>query len=448
MKYEFINTSVFNGLVVKELKDDIEYIIISDVKEKSNRITDFAVKEPDSKNKYVNCDGIGVDTSSNKAVAINTDVLTNTNTYTAKQQQSIADSTKKSDVTKTDSIIQRADTDGAWKRALEILFYEFLQLFVPDVHILIDTGIEPESKETELNELLVNSENIKRIVDKLVKVKLKNGDNVYLLIHIEVQSQVKTYKQQLQFAARMYEYHKLLSSKFTEHNHINIGVLINSTGAAVNINSIDKSTDKAKIDSLESTKHQNLDYLIYKIQNVLQQETTYKFPVVHLAKWLEHKDDLKVLAHSNPFAIIVLYQLVALKHPIKKTRNNAKIELITLTRKYNYTNKLLRELIYLIDMMIVLPESLNIEFYNEVKAMGTEVQERFVSIFERMGIRKGLEKGLVDGKIDMFLSMLRYKFNAVPTEIVELIKSANIEQLEAWSLKIFNAQTINDVFDK
>ena len=46
-------------------------------------------------------------------------------------------------------IVQRADTDGAWKHALEILFFEFLQLFIPDIYDLIDQSTEPESKETE-----------------------------------------------------------------------------------------------------------------------------------------------------------------------------------------------------------------------------------------------------------------------------------------------------------
>lgn len=382
---------------------------------------DFAIKEPDDNSGYI--------TSNNR---------------TSNRNDAVKSSKNTEDITK------RADTDGAWKYALEILFFEFLQLFVPDVYDLIDRDIDPESKETELNELLINSKNTKRIVDKLVKVRFKDGGDAYLLIHIEVQSQVKTYNQQLNFAARMYEYHKMLSSKFAEYKHINIGVLINSSGAAIyspNKSKLSTQADHIKnnhkpIFSLESTRHQNLDYLIYKIKNVLIQETIFIFPVVHLAKWLEHEDKLKALAHSNSFAIIVLYQLVALKHTTKRIRNNAKIELIALTRKYNYTNKLLRELIYLIDMMIVLPENLNIEFYNEVKTMEAEVQERFVSIFERMGKREGL----VEGKIDMLLSQLNYKFKSVPEEVIEIIKSASIDQLEKWSLKLFDAQTIDDIF--
>ena len=172
------------------------------------------------------------------------------------------------------------------------------------------------------------------------------------------------------------------------------------------------------------------------------QQTTFRFPVIHLAKWLEQEDKLKALAHSNAFAIIVLYQLVALKHPTKRIRKNAKIELITLTRKYNYTNKLLRELIYLIDMMIALPENLNIDFYNEVKTMEAEVKERFVSIFERMAKREGR----AEGQVNILLNQMGYKFNNIPETVINRIKSANLEQINVWSLNLLNAQTIDEVF--
>lgn len=134
-----------------------------------------------------------------------------------------------------DKTTTSTDTDGSWKHALDIMLFEFLQLFLPKIYNQIDVSVQPESKDTELRELLLNIRPQKRIVDKLVKAKLKNGKDTYLMIHIEVQSKARTHKQQQAFAKRMYEYRKLLESKYKDQPIDNIGVLINSAGNVLNI---------------------------------------------------------------------------------------------------------------------------------------------------------------------------------------------------------------------
>ena len=381
-----------------------------------------------------------------------------------------------------------ADIDGAWKFSLEILFFEFLKMFVPRVHELIDTSVRPESKETELNELDFSFGNKKlpsdqkplskdatkikkpnkRIVDKLVKVKLKGGEDAFLLVHIEVQSRVKSYNQQLKFAARMHEYHKMLNSKFIGYKFINIGVLLNSTGPAVY--KISKYTNPSlsynfNSTFLDSANHDNVDYLIYKIKDIAHQEYSFKFPVIHLAKWLDREEELMDLAHSNPFAIIVLYQILALKHPNLLQRKQAKlqtIKILQLERRFAYSKELLDDLTRIMDRLIHLPKDLNNEFYKEVKEMGTTTEPRLISIFDLMarkegleegleqgleqGLEKGLERGLTEGQASMLIEQLTYKFGSVTDNIFDLIKSASLEQIRVWSLNLLNAQTIDDVF--
>ena len=363
-----------------------------------------------------------------------------------------------------DTGAQRTDSDGAWKYALEVMLFEFLQLFMPKMYELIDTSVKPESKETELKGLLPDSKPKQRIVDKLVKVKYKNGKSAFLLIHIEIESKANTYSQQNNFAARMYEYYTMLSSKFINQEIVNIGVLINSQGPAfnksglLNNKTLDPNASKTYFPAFErknennkkfgssvlkaelSVQHQS--FLVHEQSHPSGQMLAFKFPVIHLAKWAEREDELKVLAYKNPFAIMVLYQLIALKYKNKNKRLNAKVQIMRLGNQYGYSREMMGILLYLIDWVITLPEDLQDEYYEEVKKMETEAKERFVSIYEIMGKKEGL----AEGQVNILLKQMSHKFNNIPDAIVDRVKSASLDQIEAWSINFINAQTIDEVF--
>lgn len=378
----------------------------------------------------------------------------------------------KSDILTESDVIasSRIDSDGAWKYALETMFFEFLQLFFPDLYALLDTSFKPESKETELKELLLGLKSKQRIVDKLVRVKYKNGKSAFLMIHIEIESKANTYNQQQLFAARMYEYYTMLSSKFKNQDIVNIGVLINSHGLAMSksesltgnhlcansLRSVLLNTDQTNIEYMQnnmdnhkqSKSHQ--DFLVHKQSHPSGQELSFKFPVIHLAQWLGREDELKILAYKNPFAIMVLYQLIVLKYKNKNKRLNAKVQIMRLGNQYGYSREMMAILLYLIDWVITLPIDLQREYYKEVRKMEDEVKDRFVSIYEIIGkeegLAEGLEQGQTQGQVSMLLKLLAHKFNNVPDVVVERIKSASLDQIQTWSLNLINAQTIDEVF--
>lgn len=165
---------------------------------------------------------------------------------------------------------------------------------------------------------------------------------------------------------------------------------------------------------------------------------------------MNREDDLMDLAHSNPFAIIVLYQMLALKHHNLSQRKKAKlqtIKILQLERRFKYSKDLLNDLTRIMDRLIYLPQDLNNEFYKEVKNMETTTEPRLISIFDVMARKEGLEEGLEQGQVNMLLKLLAHKFNSVPDAVIKRIKSANLEQIEAWSLNFVNAQTIDEVFN-
>ncbi len=103
----------------------------------------------------------------------------------------------------------RNDYDSPWKEILESYFKECMAFFFPDVHLHIDWSKEYVFLDKELQQIARDAEIGKRFVDKLVKVWTFSGDQVWVLIHIEVQSQSES-----AFAGRMYTYSYRLRDQF------------------------------------------------------------------------------------------------------------------------------------------------------------------------------------------------------------------------------------------
>lgn len=84
-----------------------------------------------------------------------------------------------------------ADWDGAWKESLLGLLPWFLAMFFCKAHAEIDwrRGFEPLDKE--LQKIAPQAASGVKRVDLLFKVWLRSGEERWLLIHIEVQAQLK-----------------------------------------------------------------------------------------------------------------------------------------------------------------------------------------------------------------------------------------------------------------
>ncbi|BAU13652.1 hypothetical protein LEP3755_41920 [Leptolyngbya sp. NIES-3755] len=103
----------------------------------------------------------------------------------------------------------RADYDAAWKGGVEQYLYDFLEFFFPQIHTDIDKQRGFTFLDQELAQLAKESEVSKRYVDKLIKVWLLDGKETWLLIHLEIQSQVDA-----EFAKRMFSYHYRIFDRY------------------------------------------------------------------------------------------------------------------------------------------------------------------------------------------------------------------------------------------
>ncbi|MBD1940746.1 Rpn family recombination-promoting nuclease/putative transposase [Coleofasciculus sp. FACHB-712] len=103
----------------------------------------------------------------------------------------------------------QADYDSPWKEALEIYFTDFMAFFFPQAYADINWSQGYEFLDTELQQVVRDAELGRRRVDKLVKVWRQNGEETWVLIHIEVQSKVDA-----NFAERMYVYNYRLFDRY------------------------------------------------------------------------------------------------------------------------------------------------------------------------------------------------------------------------------------------
>jgi hypothetical protein len=102
------------------------------------------------------------------------------------------------------------DFDNNWKEAIEKHTYEAVRFFMPDLYRQIDTTRIPVFLEQEMRNLRRGTQKgRKKIMDKLIKVWLKTGEERWILIHIEVESSDKD-----GFNKRMYIYYSRAFDKY------------------------------------------------------------------------------------------------------------------------------------------------------------------------------------------------------------------------------------------
>ena len=91
--------------------------------------------------------------------------------------------------------------DSPWKEAIEEYFRECMTFFFPEIHDDINWSKGYQFLDKELGRVVREAVVTKHYVDKLVRVYRQSGEETWVLVHIDVQSQHDT-----DFAERMYIY--------------------------------------------------------------------------------------------------------------------------------------------------------------------------------------------------------------------------------------------------
>ncbi|MEY6434311.1 cytosolic protein, partial [Thioalkalicoccus limnaeus] len=94
-----------------------------------------------------------------------------------------------------------ADYDSPWKTVLERYFAEFLAFFFPEAHAGIDWTQGYTLLDKELQKVVRDAKLGRRWADSLVRVTGTDGQEDWVLVHVEVQG-----RNEADFAQRMFVY--------------------------------------------------------------------------------------------------------------------------------------------------------------------------------------------------------------------------------------------------
>ena len=272
-----------------------------------------------------------------------------------------------------------ADFDNTWKEALRLYFQSFLRFFFPKIYDIIDWNREHISLETELQQMTGESEAAKRITDKLFQVWLANGESVWILIHVEIQSQYD-----IDFIKRMYQYNCLATGQY-ERSVISVAIL----------------GDESKSWRPRIYKFGAADY-----------KSIMRFPIAKLVDYESRWEELE--ASTNPFAIMVMAHLkTKATQGLPQERLQWKRILARSLFEKGYSAEEVRQQFQLIDRMMALPKPVQRDFKIEMERYQEEKEMRFMSQIELMAMEDGIEEGTLQTLREDAIAILQKRFSEV-----------------------------------
>ncbi|MBM7662823.1 putative transposase/invertase (TIGR01784 family) [Bacillus mesophilus] len=293
------------------------------------------------------------------------------------------------------------DYDYLWKDVVTSLFEEFLLFFSPDLYERVDFSVQPEFLEQELLTILPESSSNKRTSDKLVKLRLKNGNEQWVYVHIEVQGDYKK-----EFPKRMFQsFYRVMD--FYEKPVYAMALFTDERASY------------------------NKDQYSYEF---LETKVTYSYKTYRIASQTE----TTLLQSHNPFALVVLAGLYAIKS--KKEKNLTyyfKRYLMTILfqdkmKEESMTRENIRKLLLFIDKILTMPFEEEAALIQEMKpvieregsvvglsiediVLGqyllNEAREKAKKEGRELGIQEGREVGRAEGrreqKIEIAVKLLQ-----------------------------------------
>jgi hypothetical protein len=300
---------------------------------------------------------------------------------------------------------RRADYDNPWKEALTVYFQPFMAFFFPAIADSIDWERGYEFLDKEFQQITRDAESGRVYADKLVKVWRADGAEVWVLIHVEIQSQV-----QADFAERMYVYNYRIFDRY-RRPVVSLAVLA---------------------DERESWRPERYELELWGCRVCLE------FPAVKLLDYQTRSDLLS--ENANPFAVIVAAHLTTRQTDRNPNeRYQGKLRLAKSLYQRGYSRQDIVELFRLIDWMMILPEEAESEFKEEIRRFEEDLQMPYVTSVERLARQEGILQQVREDVIDV----LTVRFEDVPPSTVEAIN--RIEDTARLKTLLRQAITIDSI---
>lgn len=258
----------------------------------------------------------------------------------------------------------RNESDTAWKEILDTYFKDFIDYCLPELSKLIDWSRPWTFLDKELQAITKGTKVGKQLLDKLVKVFLKNGQEQWILVHIEIQGTPEN-----DFPKRIFTYHYRIFDKY-QQPVVSCVVL----------------TDK--------NKNWRPDH--YKV-GLAGSYLSSEFLVIKLIDYRNKQAELET--STNIFANVILAQLAALDIQRKPAEERKHVKFALTKRLYEkgFNKKEISNLYKFIDWLIGLPKPLELEYMNKVYELEEDKKMTYITSAERLGIEKGRKEGVQKG---------------------------------------------------
>ena len=310
------------------------------------------------------------------------------------------------------------EMDSAWKEILDAYFQEFMTFFYPALADAIDWSTPYDVMDKELQAITKDAMVGKQFVDKLIKVKSKQGHEHFVLVHLEVQG-----KPQTAFALRLYQYNYRVFDRY----HLPVITLA------------------VLVDRQKNWRPTHYSGSIWGQEIIRLNFFT--------AKLLDYAGNRAMLEQTdNPFGVITLAQLVALE-----TRKNAEARYnlkFALTRRL-YDKGLSRDAILnlyrFMDWVLSLPEDLEIRYNQDIKKLEEKRTVKYITSAERIGMKMGYEQGMLQGALQgehkFLIRLLKRKFPTISESYLKQVEQEQDEKkLCAWGDELITANTVEEIF--
>lgn len=297
-----------------------------------------------------------------------------------------------------------AQTDEAFKIAIELCFEPMIQFFLPELHQAVQWQYPPQFLDKELQKIHPKNQTRKRYADKLVKVLLLNGQEQFLLIHVETQAQ----RDDL-FARRMWEYFYRISDQNAHSPVISVALLA---------------------DDHPEWRPTTYEYAMFGT------ELQFKFLSLKL---LDYADtSASDVFQDNPFAWIVQahLQAQATRHQME-TRQQEKFRLVRrLLAQPGYNMEAVRGLLGLLDYLMGLPPALELAYEQQVLEWIAMPETPLISGIERHLMERGRREGLTEGSVgatrQALLQVVQARFHHAPRSLEnQLNQVTDLARLQA-----------------
>jgi len=298
---------------------------------------------------------------------------------------------------------KRADNDSAWKEIIEIYFPQAMQFFFPQMAALIDWNSPFLFLDKEFQSVAYDAEQWRIYADKLISVKLLEGKNVWLLIHVEIQAEPEDI-----FAQRMFLYNIRIFDYYGQH----------ATSVAILCDS----------DSDWRPNHYSFQFLDTGID--------FRFGTVKLLDYQDRWVELE--ASDNPFATVVMAHLKTQQtSKNQEERKKWKFTLIRRLYELGWQETDIKHLYRFIDWTMLLPKALESEFWQELKQFEQERKMAYITTGERIGEERG--------KQELILRQLKKRVGELSPGVIASVQALNVAKLEELGEALLDFTGIDDL---